>query len=84
MLHQKAASAASAGPAGPVASAAAPTGRAQSVLAQMQNQNPQPASTKASEPESTNSGSSMIWGVVGGALLLGLFLFKKSFPDLRS
>lgn len=59
----------------------APSNTAQGVFAQMKNNGghipiPPPAQPQA-QPQEEESDSSLIWGVVGGAILLGLFLYKK-------
>lgn len=81
--------AAATAPKGPLASMASaskapssmnPQDIGQSVLAQMKNEaasTQQPVMPQTEEEESTTSTSSLIWGVVGGAVLLGLFLFKR-------
>ena len=81
--------AAPAAPRGPLAAMASaakapssmnPQDIGQSVLAQMKNgaaSTQQPVMPQTEEEESNTSTSSLIWGVVGGAVLLGLFLFKR-------
>lgn len=81
--------AAPAAPRGPLAAMASaakapssmnPQDIGQSVLAQMKNEaasTQQPVMPQTEEEESTTSTSSLIWGAVGGAVLLGLFLFKR-------
>lgn len=66
----------------PAAKPEVPQSRTSSILAQMQSKAaasaPQaPQAPQQPEDESDTSTSSLIWGAVGGALLLGLFLFKK-------
>lgn len=90
ILHKSpAAPAAPAAPRGPLAAMASaakapssmnPQDIGQSVLAQMKNgaaSTQQPVMPQTEEEESTTSTSSLIWGAVGGAVLLGLFLFKR-------
>lgn len=69
----------------PAANPEPPKSRTSNILAQMQNQAamsapqaPQGAQTpQQPEDDSDTSTSSLVWGAVGGALLIGLFLFKK-------
>lgn len=72
----------------PAAKSEPPKSRTSNILAQMQNQAamsapqapqaPQGAQTpQQPEDDSDTSTSSLVWGAVGGALLIGLFLFKK-------
>ena len=87
ILHKS--PAAPAAPRGPLAAMASaskapssmnPKDIGQSVLAQMKNEaasTQQPVMPQTEEEESNTSTSSLIWGVVGGAVLLGLFLFKR-------
>ena len=90
ILHKSpAAPAAPAAPRGPLAAMASaakapssmnPQDIGQSVLAQMKNgaaSTQQPVMPQTEEEESNTSTSSLIWGAVGGAVLLGLFLFKR-------
>ena len=90
ILHKApAAPAAPAAPRGPLAAMASaakapssmnPQDIGQSVLAQMKNgaaSTQQPVMPQTEEEKSTTSTSSLIWGAVGGAVLLGLFLFKR-------
>ena len=88
ILHKSPATAPAA-PRGPLAAMASaakapssmnPQDIGQSVLAQMKNEaasTQQPVMPQTEEEESTTSTSYLIWGAVGGAVLLGLFLFKR-------
>ena len=86
MKHKSPAATAPKGPLASMASASKapssmnPQDIGQSVLAQMKNEaasTQQPVMPQTEEEESNTSTSSLIWGVVGGTVLLGLFLFKR-------